>query len=124
MNFSANLNKVFIYIQALLEKFEKEKEKNNSINELDSTNKRKVSDIESEDIENDENKDFEKQDKLGTKYNPILPVCDWDEICKESYKELESNIKLREDLITTEFNLKSKVNNFFDKNIQNFLKKN
>jgi hypothetical protein len=51
-----------------------------------------------------------EKDKLGTKYNPILPVNDWDIICKESYTELESIIKLREDLSSAEKLLKAKVN--------------
>jgi len=110
MNFSSNLNKVFVYIQALMEKYEKEKI--NSANELEYQNnnsRRKVSELDSEEIELDEIKENEKQDKLGSKYNPILPVSDWDPICKESYSELESNIKLREDLKMTETNLKNKV---------------
>lgn len=110
MNFSSNLNKVFVYVQALLEKYEKEREKSHAAAlELESQAvKRKNSDAENDENEFDEIKE-DKQDKLGSKYNPILPVGEWDAICKESYQELESNIKLREDLKNTEASLKTKV---------------
>lgn len=112
MNFSTNLNKVFVYVQALLEKYEKEKEKTHAALELEGqVSIRNNNELEDEENEFEENKE-EKQDKLGTKYNPILPVNDWDAICKESYQELESNIKLREDLKNTEASLKVKVFTF------------
>jgi len=101
---------VFVYLQALLEKYEKEKQ--NSINELENKNindRRKTSESLGEDIEIDENKEYEKQDKLGTKYNPVLPISHWDSICKQSFNELESNIKLREDLKISGANLKEKI---------------
>jgi hypothetical protein len=105
-NCASNLNKVFVYLQALIEKYEKEKEKEKDIaNQLEEKN-RKIA------IDNEEDLDIEEleKDKLGTKYNPILPVNDWDIICKESYTELESIIKLREDLSSAEKLLKAKVN--------------
>ena len=52
--------------------------------------------------------DTGKVDKSG---NPILPVNDWDLICRESYSELESIIKLREDLSAAENSLRAKVKN-------------
>ena len=87
----------------MVEKYEKEKER-----ALKSEEDSKTFDNE-DDFETEE---LEKVDKLGTKYNPILPVSDWDLICRECYVELESIIKLREDLIATENYLKAKVFNF------------
>lgn len=102
-NCAANLNKVFVYLQALVEKYEKEKEKEKaqiSSEESKRKNSENEEDIDMEDLE---------KDKLGTKYNPILPVNDWDAICKECYTELESIIKLREDLTSAENQLRQKV---------------
>ncbi len=106
-NCSGNLNKVFVYLQALIEKYEKEKEREKErVNQIEDKN-RKLS------IDNEEDLDIEEleKDKLGTKYNPILPVNDWDLICRESYSELESIIKLREDLSAAENSLRAKVKN-------------
>jgi len=106
-NCAENLNKVFVYLQALVEKYEKEKEKEKANNNEDN-NKRKSS------FDNEDDLDLEEleRDKLGTKYNPILPVSEWDLICRECYIELESIIKLREDLTSAENKLKAKVIDF------------
>lgn len=109
LSFSANLNKVFVYIQALIEKYEKEKEKAQMI-EMDlSSKKLNQFDGDLDDIDNNEEKENDLQDKLGSKFNPILPVEEWDNICSESYRELESTVKIREDLRMTETLLKNKV---------------
>ena len=102
--YAESLNKVFVYLQALIEKYEKDKEKEISAAENLSAKVNRQLDLD-EDLE----KDNEKGEKLGSKYNPILPVSEWNEICNESYMDLESNIKIKDSLDMSLNNLKNQV---------------